>query len=354
MGRMSIALAGLVGIALAVPLPAVGSAHGQAARVGAKPLLTDLGTLGGATSSAGGISDNGWIAGTADRADGTQHAFLWRKGEMRDLGTLPGGTSSSGVAVNERGDVVGSSVTEDSPLGRATLWPRHGDPIDLGTFGGTISSATDINNRGEVVGLAGAQFDTEPLAFRWRGGPLEMLGNLGGGPFSRAAAINQRGQIVGDSLVFDPSSGFATHAFLYDDGTMTDLGVVEGADNSTATDINDRGWVVGGDFLGLHPFLYRDGTMTDLGFAGTPLAINNRGALVGSLCVDPPACNVSHAFLYENGVLTDLNALLPAGSGWVLTTAGDINDRGEIVGTGTHDGVQRAYLLAPGSKPPKR
>jgi probable HAF family extracellular repeat protein len=45
--------------------------------------------------------------------------------------------------------------------------------------------------------------------------------------------------------------------------------------------------------------------------------------------------------------MTDLNSLIPAGSGWVLTSARGINDAGQIVGTGTISGVQHAFLLTP-------
>ena len=37
--------------------------------------------------------------------------------------------------------------------------------------------------------------------------------------------------------------------------------------------------------------------------------------------------------------------LLPAGSGWVLTEAWAINNAGEIVGYGSHNGIRRAFLL---------
>jgi hypothetical protein len=36
--------------------------------------------------------------------------------------------------------------------------------------------------------------------------------------------------------------------------------------------------------------------------------------------------------------VTDLNTLIPSDSGWELVLAWDINDRGEIVGFGQHDG----------------
>lgn len=52
-----------------------------------------------------------------------------------------------------------------------------------------------------------------------------------------------------------------------------------------------------------------------------------------------------HAFLHDSGGMTDLNSLLPPGSGWELTLASAINDSGQIVGVGTHNGAVRAFLL---------
>jgi hypothetical protein len=51
--------------------------------------------------------------------------------------------------------------------------------------------------------------------------------------------------------------------------------------------------------------------------------------------------------LFEDGRVIDLNTLLPANSGRTLTEARDINDRGQIVGTGVVNGRQRAFLLTP-------
>ena len=53
----------------------------------------------------------------------------------------------------------------------------------------------------------------------------------------------------------------------------------------------------------------------------------------------------AHAFLYRNGALTDLNTLLPDHK-WELQYANAINNKGQIVGTGWHNGRQRAFLLS--------
>ena len=45
--------------------------------------------------------------------------------------------------------------------------------------------------------------------------------------------------------------------------------------------------------------------------------------------------------------MTDLNRMLPKGSGWVLTNATGINASGQLVGYGTHIGKTAAFLLTP-------
>jgi probable HAF family extracellular repeat protein len=55
------------------------------------------------------------------------------------------------------------------------------------------------------------------------------------------------------------------------------------------------------------------------------------------------------AFLWKNGVLSDLNTLLPGGTGWLLVRAWDIDGNGVIVGEGELNGEARAFMLAPSS-----
>jgi probable HAF family extracellular repeat protein len=53
------------------------------------------------------------------------------------------------------------------------------------------------------------------------------------------------------------------------------------------------------------------------------------------------------AFIFSNGVMRDLNDLIPPGSGWLLTKAYGINDHGQIVGMGRLRDDLRAFLLDP-------
>ena len=61
------------------------------------------------------INDRGQVVGWSQTkakdkyGEPIAHAFLWQNGRMRDLGTLPGESNSGATAINERGQVVGSS-----------------------------------------------------------------------------------------------------------------------------------------------------------------------------------------------------------------------------------------------------
>ena len=87
--------------------------------------------------------------------------------------------------------------------------------------------------------------------------------------------------------------------------------------------------------------------MTDLGALGGTYsdanAINDDGQVVG---VYQTAGGTLDAFFYEGGIMTDLNSLLPPGSGWQLEDATAINNLGQIVGTGINpEGQEDAFLL---------
>src|SRR5262249_22899753 len=79
--------------------------------------------------------------------------------------------------------------------------------------------------------------------------------------------------------------------------------------------------------------------------------INDAEEIVGSY--GPHAANPTlmvgdpsdRAFVYSDDIsgMEDLNDLIPSDSGWVLNNAFDINNRGQIVGQGTHNGQLRGF-----------
>jgi probable HAF family extracellular repeat protein len=287
-------------------------------------------------STAEDVNRRGQVVGVS------QTAFVYRDGGLTNLPTL-GGPFSVAWAINDRGDIVGTSeLASGFPNEHAFLY-RRGQLHDLGTLGGAFSQAKDINNKGTIVGSSWIGFG-QLRAFVYRDGVMTaLLPDTGGA--TAAEAVNERGQIVGSA---------GNHAFVYDRRVTKDLGTL-GGPTSEAKDINDRGQVVGSSNTAtgsISAFLYTDGAMRDVGtvaaYAGSlGEAINNRGQVVGEL-LPVDSDDPTHAFLYSRGKLRDLNDLLPPDSGWELNFALGINDRGQIVGVGVHDGLQRGFLMTPG------
>jgi probable HAF family extracellular repeat protein len=116
--------------------------------------------------------------------------------------------------------------------------------------------------------------------------------------------------------------------------------------------VNEVGQVAGSSYLAngatQHAFLYSGGTLLDLGTFGgqssEALGINIHGHIVGRA---QTSRGTTRAFLWRDGSKIDINTLLPPGSGWVLHAATSISDGGQIVGSGTLNGVPQAFLLSP-------
>ena len=355
-----------------------------------KPLrhytVTDLGTLGGTFANAEAINNRGWVEGTSTLPDGNQHAFLWRSGILTDLGTLGGPNSGFTSLIpdfgpSERGQAIGQAETSTpDPLGvdfclfgtklvcLPFLW-QNNVMRSLPTLGGSNGIAGGINNRGQVVGQAenttrdttcsAPGFEAKPVV--WQNGEVQELPTFSGDPDGVVFAINNKGVAVGASgncrafIKANPGSA-SLHALLWQpDRTVTNLGNLGGELFNFAIDINDQGQVVGqsdlpGDTTS-HAFLWTENAgMRDLGtlpgdVASSPGGINNKGEVVGA-SVD--VAGDSTAVLWKDGVITDLNTLIPADSLFFLFLAFDINSRGQIVGWAeTSSSEVHAFLATP-------
>jgi probable HAF family extracellular repeat protein len=123
--------------------------------------------------------------------------------------------------------------------------------------------------------------------------------------------------------------------------------------NGNISGINDQRNIVGNtNFDNKIPFFIDNlnvRTVPNLGNLGgkngVASALNNANQVVGWSEV---ADGTHHAFLYSNGAMQDLNALVPP-PGVVLNSAVGIDDAGRVVAFGTDaSGVTDEYLLTPG------
>lgn len=183
--------------------------------------------------------------------------------------------------------------------------------IDLSTFAPSYSpdgtTAVAINNLNQVTGNTGyaeSFFWSEETGFT-------LINAPGPGGYISASDINNLGQVVGRAG--SPSAG--TEGYVWSlNGPDFNIGLLPNIDRglggTVAEGINDNSQVVG---------------------------------YFGSSSLD----NYFRAILYEEGTLYDLNNLIPANSGWTLERAFDINNQGQIIGTGVVNGQEQDFLLTP-------
>ena len=352
--------------------------------------MTDLGTdrSNDNFSMAMGLNNRGW----AENMDGFVNppennsfttvargrAVINVDGLNIDLGTLGKPDGNSWInwgGLNEQGEAVGMSETAvpdpdgEDVCGFGTelicvpfLW-RNGHMKALPTVGGNNGQASAINNRVQVAGYAEtAVVDSGCPPYKitsavvWENGKALALPNAGGDPDGVAFGINDQGQAVG----YSGSCVAATHAVVWKNNTAIVLQDLGGTKSNIAFVINNRGQIAGkvrsADGTTYVAALWQpDGTLTNLGilpgdFAAFATGINNRGQVVGNNF--DSSFNWSHGFIWQNGVMTDLNTLIPADSNLFIISASNINDRGQISGmatvlTGPHAGNIHAYLANP-------
>lgn len=241
-----------------------------------------------------GINDAGAIVGSQFATDGNEHAVLFAQGSVLDIGVLPGDTRSFPTAINNSGEIVGTSRL--SLQSRPFLF-ANGTLEELPL----TSGVRDINDQRQMLLSDGSAFSL------YDNGAITSLPKsedlVNDFPFAGRGFINNH-SVVAASFEFedDETGDINRYGVIYEADEVVQLGSL-GAD----------------DIVGL----------------------NNVGqVLVGSS-------------IYDHGVMTDLNSVLSDDSaGWSVITTRTINDLGWIIADATGpDGQGSLVLLTPVPEP---
>jgi probable HAF family extracellular repeat protein len=349
--------------------------------------VVNLAALGGSENAGNSINDQSLIAGFANLADNnSRHAMLWLNGFRFDLGTLGGPNSNVAWPVKNTSGLIAGIAQTTTPQPRGETWscrsffafPTRAVATCLGvvweegriralpTLGGDNGFATGANNHRQVVGWAENTVEDsscvlpQKLQFHatlW--GPdldqVRELPPLPGDSTSAATGINDEGQVIGISGACGTAVGgvSARHAVMWEKGKPIHLGNLGGIAWNTPMALNERG-----DVVGFSNFSQQDGAVFNArAFLWTRgRGIQDLGTLPGDSISQGISCTAGFAscrgFLWERGVMMDVNDLVAGDYADHVFTANDINNLGQITGfslkAGTEDAVPIWALPAAG------
>ncbi len=377
---------------LAVSLLAPGYLAAQAPQYS----IQDLGTLpnlpacnGTALSQSGDVV--GYCTATAGQNllinDPATHVFLYSKGAMTDLNITSPATGVFPTGVNDAHTVVGGTIQVNTTSLTASALPFIYQNGAVQSTSGPIENTLPlaVNDAGQMVatslqvgGSSGFNFFVQSQAFLdpLSGGAVTQLAAPASGGSGAAFGINSSGEIAGASVAQNAS---VVMPLLWTNATPKALPLLSGYSNAIATAVNDSGVAAGLAFTinftmltangTAHAVLFNNGAVSDLGVlsgdaSSAAMGINNSGTVVGFSNSQPPSFALQlagliaspaskfRAFVYSGGTMYNLTNQLVNGSGWKLSFATQINNAGQIVGTGLFTGsdgtaVQHAFLLTP-------
>lgn len=287
---------------------------------------TELLNAQGTTGNFGlyGINNSNTVVGV-DKSSGPAQAFVWSAGVRTNLpgvANWAGYLYSEARGINASGEVVGN--TGDG----AAIWTPNGS-------GGYTITQLNTNSTGTAISDAGAglmaNVNSPTAAFQTAystGGAATFIPERAG--FRPSGTAINNSNVVAGSAFYEAAGYSWTQTFVWQGGSVSVLPV-------TATGAN---WQVN---------------------TGAVSAINEKNQIVGVGSYGPYD---GRAVMWtESGTgwkETDLNTLSFAGASFgKLTTARDINEKGQILGEGdyfdkvTGSWSQRVFLLTPAIPEPE-
>ncbi|SHN06265.1 hypothetical protein [Cryptosporangium aurantiacum] len=398
--RLACVLIGTTVLALSGPVPAASAARPAAELPSCSPTGLDVGRSPTEPSWIRDLNDRGELVGTVNRWIPTSHReqpFVWRKGVLTLL-DKGGWTYGEAVAINNRGQVLGTGRTEPLRVDNVILWDAQGNPTKLNATEDGDSRAYDLNDRGDALvrlenslGIwragrftpipepEGRRF-TEPATLNERGWAVgrsdldeghgridtwvwdgtrrwDITSPLGGSHDSTVAtALNVRGQVVGYSVTVEGNPGVS---WLWQRGRLTKL-TAPGGDFSPV-DLDDHGRILGTVTSGTsrHVVIREpSGRFRNLGTFGangpdsevTPIALNNRGQVL----VYAGPIGQQKVWLWQAGRAIELPSpsghqrlSIPPGTSYVLAIPDPLNERGEAYTQGTLTNYQTHGVFWP-------
>ncbi len=328
--------------------------------------IFDLGVVeaGGLYSAGLGVSPAGIAIGSSAQGNGFRaEAFYWTlEGGIVGLPNLADLNHSRALGANDSGIVVGITQAA-APSGanrRPIVWQNGVASLLPLPAGYGRGDAHDVNASGVAVGSAFGPA-TAPRGVIYSGGTGTIITQT----TSKEALSARRSASMIQAASLERAAIRTRQyvAIVYDIGSASafDIGTLPGYNRAIAWDVNNAGIVVGvstqNGTMEL-PFIWSDAN----GMVAIPLAsgttqasaqaVNSAGWVVGIGSFPGMV-----PFLYDGTTTYRLEDLIPAGSGWDLSTnssstAYGISDNGVIVGTGVHNGETRAYVMVPATPTP--
>jgi probable HAF family extracellular repeat protein len=203
-------------------------------------IATATDTEVGMSLSVANFNNKGQVVGTRVTEDltGTQ-AFIWSNGELDIIpNPFPGGGSNSAFGINDRSDVVLRAQDQQGP--HILLW--HRGAFDDLAFDNEpdlhLSAVVDVNNRREVLAFAQTeQFETFEVV--WHQHQLTRVQQPATGELAIAGVINNRGDLGGEI------SGETFVPAVWHNNVPTPLPLPADASGGSVSDLNDHGVVAG-------------------------------------------------------------------------------------------------------------
>jgi len=317
--------------------------------------IVDIGELLGKEKiSVAAINDWGQITGEVRISDSVSHAYLASaNGNFKDLGTI-GASNSSGFGINNFGQVIGNLSQEYIPSGSFITGPNGQGMTIFATDDGAATTSIRLSGINDSGMVTGGYFNEDGSGKSFvadsNGSIIRVVSQSEStaGP----SAINNSGQVAGNFISSDGRTP-KVHAFITNsDGSIRDLSNPgeKHYTRSEANDINNSGQVAGtlsmGNYRWSQAFITGDDgvgmiKLGTLGHTGSyAVAINDIGQVIGISTYgnEPGFFKYIDSFIYANGGLTNLSALPEViNAGWTSLFVSDINNNGQIIGTGYRD-----------------